>query len=81
MEAAKAVERKTMDRALKSSAAFFSQLQDEKGSKACPPDCQTACLFPGDCPIFRENFHLQGHLSDLPFVDIILNYFAWQRGG
>ena len=28
--AAKAVERKSMDRALKSSAAFFSQLQDEK---------------------------------------------------
>ena len=30
MAAAKAVERKSMDRALKSSAAFFSQLQDEK---------------------------------------------------
>ena len=28
--AAKAVERKALDRALKSSAAFFSQLQDEK---------------------------------------------------
>ena len=28
--AAKAVERKAMDKALKSSAAFFSQLQDEK---------------------------------------------------
>ena len=32
--AAKAVERKAMDRALKSSAAFFSQLQDEKDTSS-----------------------------------------------
>ena len=31
--AAKAVERKAMDKALKSSAAFFSQLQDEKDTE------------------------------------------------
>ena len=34
MAAAKAVERKSMDRALKSSAAFFSQLQDEKDTSS-----------------------------------------------
>ena len=33
MAAAKAVERKAMDKALKSSAAFFSQLQDEKDTE------------------------------------------------
>ena len=32
--AAKAVERKALDRALKSSAAFFSQLQDEKDTSS-----------------------------------------------
>ena len=32
--AAKAVERKAMDKALKSSAAFFSQLQDEKDTSS-----------------------------------------------
>ena len=34
MAAAKAVERKAMDKALKSSAAFFSQLQDEKDTSS-----------------------------------------------